>query len=168
MGYPWFCCGARLRFDVRRDSENPMDSAALLTCLRANRLAVIASVSCASRPEAAVIGIAVSDRFEIVFDTLETTRKAQNLRHNSKVALVIGGMAEGDERTVQIEGDADEPSGAELERLKAVYYLAYPDGPSRVHWPGLIYVRVRPTWIRYSDYNVNPPQIIEFRAEELA
>jgi hypothetical protein len=32
----------------------------------------------------------------------------------------------------------------------------------------LIYVRVRPTWIRYSDYNVTPPQIVEFSAEQLA
>jgi hypothetical protein len=54
-----------------------------------------------------------------------------------------------------------------LERLKAVYYTVYPGGPGRLSWRGLIYVRVRPTWIRYSDYNVNPPEIVEFRAEQL-
>lgn len=32
---------------------------------------------------------------------------------------------------------------------------------------GLIYIRVRPTWIRYSDYNVDPPQIVEFTADDL-
>ena len=84
-----------------------------------------------------------------------------------RLALVIGGWLAGDERTVQYEGIADEPSGAELERLKQVYYSAYPDGPSRLSWPGLIYVRVRPTWIRYSDYTVNPPEIVEFRPEQL-
>jgi hypothetical protein len=26
---------------------------------------------------------------------------------------------------------------------------------------------VRPTWIRYTDYNVDPPQIVEFTANEL-
>ncbi|HTC54475.1 MAG TPA: pyridoxamine 5'-phosphate oxidase family protein [Steroidobacteraceae bacterium] len=144
-----------------------MNSVVLLEFLRSHRLAVQASVSSASRPQAAVIGIAVSDRFEIVFDTLETTRKAQNLRHNSNIALVIGGLTAGDERTVQFEGEADEPSGSELERLKMVYYSAYPDGPSRVNWPGLTYVRVRPIWVRYSDYNANPPQIVEYRGEEL-
>ena len=65
------------------------------------------------------------------------------------------------------EGIADEPSGSELERLKQTYYTVYPDGPSRLHWPGLIYVRVRPTWIRYSDYTLDPPQIVEFSAEQL-
>src|ERR1700733_1756225 len=116
-----------------------MDSAPLLKFLRQYRVAVQASVSPAAGPQSAVVGIAVSDRFEIVFDTLETTRKAQNLRRNSKVAFVIGGLDAGDERTVQFEGEADEPTGTELERLKAVYYSAYPDGPGRVNWPGLIY-----------------------------
>jgi uncharacterized protein YhbP (UPF0306 family) len=145
-----------------------MNSAVLLEFIRKHRVAVQASVSPATSPQAAVIGIAVSDRFEIVFDTIETTRKAEYLRRNSKVALVIGGLEEGDERTVQFEGEADEPTGTELERLKAVYYSTYPDGPDRANWPGLIYVRVRPTWVRYSDYNVNPPQIIEFGGHELS
>ena len=80
---------------------------------------------------------------------------------------MIGGWVSGDERTVQYEGEADEPSGAELERLKRVYYSRYPDGPSRASWTGLIYVRAKPSWIRYSDYNRDPPEIIEFRAEDL-
>jgi general stress protein 26 len=144
-----------------------MDPSELLDFLRQQRLAVQASVSAEESPQAAIVGIAVTDDFEIVFDTLRSTRKAHNLRRNSKVALVIGGWNVGDERTVQYEGIADEPSAAELERLKAVYYAAYPDGPSRVSWPGLIYVRVRPTWVRYSNYNVDPPEIVEFRREQL-
>ncbi len=144
-----------------------MDARRLLEFLRQHRLAVQASVSAAGAPQAAVVGCAVTDRFEIVFDTLDSTRKAANVRGNRRLALVIGGLIAGDERTVQYEGVADEPSGAELERLKQVYYSVYPDGPSRVSWPGLIYVRVRPAWIRYSDYNVSPPEIVEFRAEQL-
>ena len=144
-----------------------MTALALLDFLRSQRLAVEASVSPTGAPQAAVVGFAISDRFEIVFDTLASTRKAQNLRQNPKVALVIGGLTAGDERTVQYEGIADEPSGAELERLKPVYYAAYPDGPGRLAWPGLVYVRVQPTWVRYSDYNVDPPEIVEFGAGEL-
>jgi hypothetical protein len=145
-----------------------MDSQELLIFLRQYRLAVQTSVAESGAPQAAVVGIAVTDRLEIVFDTLDSTRKARNLSRNPKLAFVIGGFSAGDERTVQYEGIADVPSGAELERLKAAYYEAHPDGPSRSSWPGLIYVRVRPTWIRYSNYNVNPPQIVEFSAEQLA
>ena len=145
-----------------------MNSVMLLDFLREHRLAVQASVSTESHPQAAVIGIAVTERFEIIFDTLETTRKAQNLRRNSSVALVIGGLTGGDERTVQLEGVADEPTGAELERLKAAYFSVYPQSLGHVDWKGLIYVRVRPTWIRYTDYNVRPTEIFELRGEELA
>jgi len=145
-----------------------MNPKALLEFLRLHRLAVQASVSAAEAAQAAIVGFAVTDRFEIVFDTLETTRKARNFRRNPRAALVIGGWVPGDERTVQYEGVADEPSGSELDRLKEVYYAAHPDGPSRLGWPGLIYIRVRPTWIRYSDYNRDPPDIVELRAEDLA
>ena len=119
-------------------------------------------MSPANGAQAAVVGFAVSDQFEIIFDTVTTTRKAVNLRRNPRVALVVGGWSEGDERTAQIDGIADEPSGHDLERLKAIYYEAYPDGPSRLSWPGLIYVRVRPTWIRFSDYTTSPPEFTEF------
>jgi general stress protein 26 len=145
-----------------------MNPRGLLEFLRLQRLAVQASVSGVGVPQAAVVGFAVTDQFEIVFDTVESTRKAQNLRHDPKIALVIGGLVAGDERTVQYEGVADEPSGAELDRLKEVYYATYPDGPNRLNWPGLIYVRVRPTWIRYSDYNRDPPEIVEFSVKQLA
>ena len=144
-----------------------VDPAQLLEFLSGHRLAVEASVTASGGAQAAVIGVAVTDRFEIVFDTVDSTRKAQNLRRNPKLALVIGGLAAGEERTVQYQGIADEPSGMELERIQQVYYKAYPDGPSRLSWPGLIYVRVRPTWIRYTDYTVDPPLIVEFTAEQL-
>ena len=134
----------------------------LLQFLQSHRLAVQTSVSASGTPQAAVVGIAVSDRFEIVFDTLASTRKAINLRQNPRAGLVVGGLIAGDERTAQIEGVADEPAGEELERLKGVYYDVYPDGRSRAAWAGLIYVRVRPTWARFSDYNQAPPLIVEF------
>jgi hypothetical protein len=119
-------------------------------------------VAANSASQAAAVGIAVTDRLEIVFDTLGSTRKMRNLRVNPRIALVIGGMVNGDERTVQYEGIADEPSGDELEAAKTAYYAVYPDGPSRLSWPGLTYVRVRPTWIRYSNFSASPPEIIEF------
>ena len=144
-----------------------MQPADLLHFLRQHRLAAEASVSGPSGAQAAVVGFAISDDFEIIFDTLDSTRKVANIRQNPKVALVVGGFTPGDERTAQYEGLADEPAGAELERLAEVYYDVYPDGRARRSWPGLIYIRVRPTWIRYSDYSVDPPGIFEFAADQL-
>jgi hypothetical protein len=31
----------------------------------------------------------------------------------------------------------------------------------------LLYIRVRPAWVRYSDYGIDPPQIVEFDAAQL-
>jgi pyridoxine/pyridoxamine 5'-phosphate oxidase len=140
----------------------------LLTFMRRHRAAVQTSVSKNGAPQAAIVGIAVGDDFELVFDTLQTTRKAHNLRQDSRIALVFGGWGPGEEQTVQYEGVADEPSGTELERARELYFGVYPDGRERLAWPGLIHVRVRPAWLRYSDFGKDPEEIVEFSAVDLA
>ena len=126
-----------------------MTRAELLLFLRRHRYAVQASTAANGAPQAAVVGIAVSEELEIVFDTLGTSRKAQNLRHEPRVALVVGWD---EEQTVQLEGIADEPTGTELSRLKVVYFAKFPDGHEREAWPDITYVRVRVNWARYSDF----------------
>ena len=133
----------------------------LLAFVRSEPYAVQASVGPDGRPQAAVVGIAVSDDFEIIFDTVDWTRKARNLRTSPMIAFVIGGCRDGDERTVQLEGVADVPVGDDLRRVREVYLARFPDGQKRLRWRGLIHVRVRPTWVRYSNFNTQPPEIVE-------
>lgn len=106
-------------------------------------------------------------RLELFFDTDVGSRKVANLRRNPAVAFVVGGTTPGDERTVQYEGVADEPSGAELRRLKELYFDVFPEGRRREAWPGITYVRARPTWIRYVDFNQDPPDLVEFDQYQL-
>lgn len=134
----------------------------VLTFMRTHSLGVQASVSATHCPQAAVVGFVVTDAFEIVFDTLITSRKAVNMRRNQRCAFVIGGLNDGDERSVQYEGMADRPKGGELERLKELYFARFPDGRERQYWPGLIYLRVKPRWLRFCDWNQRPPVIEEF------
>jgi general stress protein 26 len=136
----------------------------LVWFLRRNRLAVQASAAPDGSPQAAVVGFAVSDDLEIVFDTVETTRKSLNLRADPRIALVIGWD---DAITVQIEGLTDFPAGAELTRLQECYFRVYPDGRDRLSWPGITHVRVRPTWVRYSDFTQEPPHVVEVSAAQL-
>ena len=135
----------------------------LLDFLRRHRLGVLSTVTLLGEPEAAVVGIAFTDQLEIVFVTIDSTRKCFNLRRNPKIAFVIGWDHE---ITVQYEGVADEPKGAELDRLKEAYFIAYPDGRERQKWAGITYFRVRPTWARYSDFNA-PLKIFEFSESDL-
>jgi general stress protein 26 len=139
----------------------------LLAFMRSERFAVQASVAPNHSVQAAVVGIAVSDDFELVFDTLSDSRKATNLRANPSVAFVIGSTQDGAQRTVQYEGVADTPSGDELRRVREIYFEVFPDGRDRLHWQGLIHVRVKPLWIRYSNYTPQPPLVLEFNAEAL-
>ena len=143
-----------------------MTKSELLSFMRSQRLAVQASVSREGAAQAAVVGVGVTDKFELVFDTLQSTRKVQNLRVNPRIALVLGGLVNGDERTVQYEGIADMPSGPELERIKRAYFAAWPDGRDRESWEGLVYIRVSPAWARYSNFNEDPPEVVEFTFSE--
>jgi hypothetical protein len=136
--------------------------------MRQHPLAVQASVSAAGTPQAAVVGIVVTDGFEVFFDTVETTRKVENLRRSGAIAFVIGGTQMGDERSVQYEGLADEPAGGELHALQELYFGTFPDGRERAQWPGITYIRARPTWIRYVDFNRDPPLSVEFDQQALA
>ena len=126
----------------------------LVAFIRRHRWGVVSSVAAeadidSGRPQSAVVGVAVSDQLELVFDTLGSTRKARNLRRDPRIAVVIGWDQE---QTVQVEGIADEPTGADLARVQSCYFAQFSDGPSRLSWPGITYFRVRPTWIRFSDF----------------
>ena len=135
--------------------------------MRQHKLAVQASVSAEGAPQAAVIGIVVGEELEVCFDTLSTSRKYANLRRDPRLALVLGWDLE-QACTVQFEGLADEPQGPELDSLKARYFAAFPDGVERAGWPDITYVRVRPTFIRFSDFRGTAPKIIELDRAALA
>jgi PPOX class probable F420-dependent enzyme len=142
-----------------------MTRSELVEFLRRHRLAVQASTAADGGPQAAVVGFGVSDELEIVFDTLESTRKYRNLRRDPRIALVVGWDAGA---CAQIEGVAEFPVGDELSRLRECYFVAYPDGRERLAWPGITHVVVRPTWVRFSDFTIDPPRIVEMGASELA
>ena len=135
-----------------------MDRAAIFSFLSQHRYAVISSLAKDNRPQSALIGIAISADLEIIFDTLKSSRKHPNLISNPQCSLVVGWQ---NEITVQFEGRALEPTGHQLNHYRQVYFAAWPDGPTRLHWPGLTHFVVRPTWLRYSDFNRNPPQTEE-------
>jgi general stress protein 26 len=125
--------------------------------MKQHKLAVVSTVSADDTPESALVGIGVSRDLEIVFDTVKTSRKYENLLQNPKVALVIGWD---DETTVQYEGIATELAGHDDDLYREVYYEAYPDGRDRAaNWPGLVHFKVTPNWLRYS--NFNDPVVVE-------
>jgi len=118
--------------------------------IQARKYGVISSIGPSGEPQSAQVGIAVSSDLEIVFDTVKISRKYPNLKADSRIAVVIGWE---NEQTVQYEGLAIEPEGRELLRAKQIYFAAWPDGVERQKWPAIAYFLIRPTWLRYSDFD---------------
>jgi len=136
-----------------------MTEADLYRFITQNKLAVLGYTGEASKSQSALVGIAVTPQLEIIFDTVKSSRKYKNLISRPACSFVIGWIGE---QTIQYEGKAEELSGPTLERCQKIYFQTWPDGPTRLSWPGIGYLVVRPRWIRYSDFDQNPPLIREF------
>jgi hypothetical protein len=65
------------------------------------------------------------------------------------VAVVVGWT---DELTLQIEGDADVPTGEDHDRCVEAYFAQFPDGRERAASDKIGHVRITPRWLRHSDY----------------
>ncbi len=125
------------------------------------KLGVLGTIGNAGTPQSALVGIAVTRELEIIFDTVKSSRKYPNLIARPACSFAIGGWGKG-EQAVQYEGEAEELKSPDLERFQEIYFKAWPDGPARMSWPGIVYFVVRPLWIRYSDFDQSPPLIREF------
>ena len=127
--------------------------------LRHCKLGVLSTIGDANVPQSALVGIAVTESLDIVFDRVKSSRKYVNLIARSGCSFVIGWTGE---QTVQYEGHADELRGGELQEYQQAYFEVWPECRAHLSWPGIAYFVVRPMWIRYSDFDQSPPCIQEF------
>ena len=136
-----------------------MDKQLLFQFLDACGLGVLSSLGPMGAPQSALVGIAITPELEIIFDTVEKSRKFANIARDPRVAFLIGWQGE---VTVQYEGVARQISSSELGPYHEIYFRKFTDAPSRLKWEGITYYVVTPMWIRYSDYDQTPPEIVEF------
>ncbi len=131
----------------------------VLDFLRQHHLAVLATADETGKPEAAVLGFAETDAFELIFNTSNTTLKFQNLQKNPRVAVVIG-WDKG--QTVQYEGTVREVSGDEAARYREILYAKNPASRQHEQKPDERHFVIAPMWLRYSDINQDPAYRIEW------
>lgn len=103
-------------------------------------------------PESAVIEFG-DNGLELIFDAEGGSRKHQNILRSPKVSFVIGWD---ENKTVQYEGEAMLLEGDELKRYKQFYFAKNPEAQRWESEPGIVYFKVTPKWIRYTDLNVEP------------
>jgi general stress protein 26 len=124
--------------------------------VRSVRQGVVATVDVHGNPEAAFVGLAVSDAGEVIFDSPTDTRKVCNIQTHPRVALVIGcdgGVS------VQVEGIADILAGAERDKYGEIYLSQFPG--ARALDIDFSIVRVVPRWSRYYDAREAPALVLE-------
>lgn len=126
--------------------------------LATQSLGVVSYSSSSSASQSALVAVAVTPELELIFDTVKSSRKYPNLVARPACSFVVGWQGE---TTVQYEGLAQELSGDDLATYKRIYFAKFADAPLRESWPGIVYFVVRPTWIRFCDYDQRPPRIEE-------
>jgi hypothetical protein len=127
----------------------------LLAYMRSHKLAVVGSLAADGTPQAALVGIAVTDDLQVVFDTVSTSRKHGNLLRDGRASVTFSGPGE---QTLQMEGNAAPASTTDAGDAiyLSAYYQAWPDGRDRAKWANIAYWRIVPRWMRYSDYDRGP------------
>lgn len=124
--------------------------------LNKRKLTVLSTVSAGGQPGAAVMEFIVTPRLELVFDTVNTSRKYANLSVNSRVACAFG-WEEWD--TVQYEGIAEELVGKDKDMYRQMFLAKLPDAKKWDVLPEITYFKVTPTWIRYTAMDTSPWEI---------
>ena len=137
-----------------------MTKTELYDFLATQSLGVVSYSAPTFAPQSALVAVAASSELELIFDTVKSSRKYANLVARPACCFVIGWQGE---TTVQYEGLAQELSGSDLATYKQIYFAKFADAPLRESWTGIVYFVVRPTWIRFCDYDKRPPRVEEMR-----
>jgi uncharacterized protein YhbP (UPF0306 family) len=104
-------------------------------------------------PQAATVAISEYNKFELIFATLNTTRKYRNLKNDPHVAVVVGW----DENvTVQYEGIAEETTGDLEDECQKIHLQKSPGSEKYARLKTQRYFKITPKWIRYTDISKDP------------
>src|SRR6202158_411051 len=101
-----------------------MTKADIYQYIAKQKLGVLATLSSGGSPQAALVGIAVTPELEIIFDTVKSSRKFQNVMSNRGCSFVVGWTGE---ITVRDEGEARQPEGVALARYQQAYCARWPE-----------------------------------------
>ena len=118
-----------------------------------DNLAVLATISPDYVPEAALMGVAVSDSAVLIFDAPAGARKLSNIHFNDRVAVVIGWSGG---VSIQVEGSVRIVIGDERKHYEEIYASQFPN--SQVSSPSFEVFVVIPSWVRRYDATTEPPK----------
>jgi general stress protein 26 len=140
------------------------EKAKILEVLESHQLGVISTVSEQNKPEAALVGFAVlPETLEIIFGTFETFRKYKNLQSNKNAAFVIGWD---NKKTVQVEGEAKELVGEEMQSMMEIYVKKFPSSKKYLDNSEEKFFKIIPSWMRFRNLDEHPEEMFEINFED--
>ncbi len=131
----------------------------ILNFIRHHNLCVVATVNSEQKPDIALMEFLIDQNLEIIVGTKKEYQKYKNLKNNPHTAIEIGFY---EDITIQYQGIAKEIPTTNLEsfqknnvatRLKENKYLGIEND--------LVYFKITPTYIRYTDVSQGPWQHFE-------
>lgn len=141
-----------------------VDEKTILSFLQSHPMATISTIAPGTiQPESALIAFAETENLEIIFETFVDTRKWHNLQRNPNVALVVG-WDPNHHITLQYEGIASPIASNKVDHYRNIFLTKdTPCTEAFLHDPRVRLFKIRPTWLRYSDYTNDQPKIIELQ-----
>lgn len=120
---------------------------------------VVSSVGEDGSPQSAFVAFSETADAEIAFGTFIDSRKFHNIRQDARVSIVVSG----DDKTVQIEGNARVATGDEEEHIRALHLAKNPSAKKYAYDSREVFVVVTPTWARFTDFTTDPDTVEELR-----
>ena len=130
----------------------------ILSLFKRNEFGVLATNSESGSPESAVMAFSETDDLCIVFGSFKDTRKNKNIAKDPHVSVVIGYE---NSTSVQFEGVATAVEGGEREILEEAHCQKNDGSQMFRNDLRQEYFKVVPTWIRYSNFSVDPQEVWE-------
>lgn len=127
--------------------------------IKTNDLCVLSTVNSDGRSQSAVMAYTPWKENILLMNTEATTKKLKNIQTNPYVSVTIGGL-KGDP-ALQLEGTASILAGTD-EVVAKKYMLSVNPKLADYFSPTGKFVAITYTWVRFSDFSSNPPQILEF------
>lgn len=123
-------------------------------------LGTIATLDSEGQPQVATVAFSQTENMEFIVGTAEDSRKAQNIAHDNRVALVATDPTQ--RFTVQMEGTAHKLSRDEFELYADAHFEKLPQSAPFKDTEGQCYFLIRPIHIRFSDCNPFPWVLTNF------
>lgn len=99
----------------------------------------------------------------LFFSTENTSKKSEGLLDGKgKKASVVVGFSEEEWITLQMDGEVRailDPK--ELKEVKEIHYAKHPDSKQYENDPATLFLSFTPNWWRFTDYNTDPPTIVD-------